>query len=278
VLVTASEPPPNCGECCIWNFNLKKCVSIGCGICCDCINCECVPKLNGCQPCYKCVDCSCEPCSSYNCESCINGKCKVCNGDPNLICCDYGVCCNTKECYECGSIPGTCKNKCDPNTEFCCDGTCCTNGRCCIDGECRVECWKVKTVPKYDSEGCPDCVTCCVGDVTHIQSYDIWVLTSGSESGFCKNPSIENYTVGYDYQCTEDWDVSQILACAISAGITCSVTNIPGCISAILSTGVLCGHEGICGFVDDCIEGDQIHPKLDDIVDPNGDKGGMCHY
>jgi hypothetical protein len=36
--------------------------------------------------------------------------------------------------------------------------------------------------------------------------------------------------------------------------------------------------DGICAFVNGCIEGDKIHPKKDYIVDPNGDKGGTCHY
>jgi len=206
VLVTATAPPPDCGQCCYWSSTLKKCVSREtCGNCCNCVECSCVAKTPDPCPeksCYSCGEnCWCKyDCNPADCQTCDNaGSCVVCGGDPNLKCCGRGKCCDKSQCFKCGETPGTCEYQCDTNCEFCCDGTCCKNWQCCIDGECIDpicdNCHTVSIPTLYECQHYPydtECSTTeCIENVMH-------TITTCDYKGYdwpCPKSRCDNMTV-----------------------------------------------------------------------------------
>jgi len=116
-----------------------------------------------------------------------------------------------------------------------------------------------------------------MGHVTIIPSFQKW--EAATSTGWCNNPTIEDYPVGYCYQCTEEWNdhfencsEAAIIVCAIP----CMISRL-GCATCFAANYFTCAYpNGICEFINKCTEGVSIYPVEADIVDPNGDKGGTC--
>lgn len=266
------------------------------------IACECNPLCEGCQSCEAgvCVD---DPDLCIPCQNCEGGEC-VDDDDLCFGCqrCSIGYCedDNTKctgECHD-GCSGGTCvedPSKCN-DCQNCSGGDCvlkpglecdedsdCEPEEHCDDCECVCDnCWATEYVSRLD-ETCEECsgffTGGCVGFKKIRNGYAEWRSVGSGEGGWCKNPTRQK-TVGFIYECTEDWDVSKILACAIAAGPGCVaayyVGGAPGAWVCILTVWPLCAHEGICGFIDDCVAGDELTAIERQVIDEGEDWGDFC--
>jgi hypothetical protein len=226
-----------------------------------------------CPPCYywngsRCV---------WGCASgyfCCNYKCCK-NGNS---CCNNQTCCNTDNCYKCQG--SNCVSECDPDTQYCCGGTCCSNDNCCTNGQCLSTCWTPESVPA-SAEVCPDCsgfFTGCEGIIEVINGYSEWGSADSGEVGWCKNPT-KLETVGFLFECTEDWKVSQIVACAAESAAcayVCSSAPWWACVACLVYEGIDCALEGMCSFVEDCIPGDALQPVERQVIDTGADWGDSC--
>ncbi|MHB9069208.1 MAG: hypothetical protein ACYC54_02450 [Sedimentisphaerales bacterium] len=218
------------------------CVRNCSGSCCDSSCCSSAE-------CKSCTGGSCvSDCDPADCESCVGGSCEVCGGDPD---------------------------------KFCCNGSCCDNGKCCTSGSCVSACSKLNLVLAY-IEVCPACsgfFSGCEGIIQVRDSYYEWKSVEAGESGWCNNPT-KTETVGFLFECTEDWNVIHILACA-GASTTCYWACSGGpilCVACLLVAGDTCLDGGVCALVDSCVPGDTLSPVEKSVVDPAGDWGSGCYH
>lgn len=228
--------------------------------------------------CETAAACPCPPC--LPCHHLISGypscNCKS-DCDSGSECCNGG-CCYSNRCESC--IGGICKFCGGATNKFCCNGNCCTNGNCCENGSCTSTCYTFNEVEAY-SEECPDCsgfFAACEGMIQVRLGYWEWRDVGSGEGGWCKNPT-KTEIVGHLYECTEDWDVSKIIACA-SAGTVCGAgcaANIPLCVTCLIGVGAECLSEGLCSLVESCGPGDQLSDVERTVIDWEKDFGGFCY-
>lgn len=273
-----------------------------CDPCCeDCVNGRCVV-----DKCWRWWEsCCCGKCYGFETQYCCN--CKICEMEDyhgqccNNECCNDG-CCDDKTCYDpntkhcCIDEDGhTCNDNetccdgdcCDNLTQKCCDdiggdndGYCCSENQCCNNGECSNNCWTIENVPAY-AEVCPDCqplITGCEGIIEIRNGYYEWRPAGSGEGGWCKNPT-KPETVGFLFECTEDWDLDLLAVCSASVALcvyACE-THPYVCAACLVLQGAACVLEGgICTFVDTCTPVDAIQPVEKDVIDTGADWGGLC--
>lgn len=281
-------PPFDCGDCRTWNAETETCDwDCDTGYCCEddscvsscpgCKTCDgehCQDDNNECSTCKECDDGNCVLKSTSECDvdSDCTGPCH--NGCSSCSCVDDNSQCST--CQECDN--GDCVLK---STSECNVNSDCETEEHCENCKCECDsgsCWEVDTVSP-SSEVCEDCssfTSGCVGLVEIIPfSYQIWVEVAPGGYGYCKNPTkIE--TVGTLNECTEDWDVTQIVACAaesVLCGSLCSTTPWYVCVACLVLEGIDCALDGLCVFVEDCIPGDAVTYVDKNVVDFGGEFG-----
>lgn len=228
------------------------------------IACECIPACTGCQNCEEgvCVDRDylCNPCHYCYMGTCMpygdcGGGCPTCQSCVSCWCQCTWECCSDSDCEP------------EEHCELASCACVCDSGSC----------WNLQTVPRVD-EVCPDCsgfFTACEGMIEISNSYQIWVPIGSGGYGYCKHPT-KTETIGFLFECTEDWDVSEIIACAAGAGLCYYVCQVPPwqvCALCLVVEGAHCALDGICVFVEDCIPGDTIQEIEQDVVDWGADWG-----
>jgi hypothetical protein len=106
-------------------------------------------------------------------------------------------------------------------------------------------------------------------------SYTRWIVAT--TEGYCKDPK-KQVTVGHIYECTEDWNATQIIKCAaesVLCGHLCTSAPWWACVACLVLEGIDCALDGVCTFVEDCVRGDEIIPIERDVVDYEGDWGNF---
>jgi hypothetical protein len=237
-----------------------------CGYCQKCSGGACVDDDAGGNTDDVCV--GCKTCQSGTCED-DDGECNVCQecsgGDCILragLECDADADCETEEYCD----MATCSCKCDSGS-----------------------CWEPESVPA-SSEVCADCTSSegCAGTAQSILGYKKWVAVAPGHGGWCKHPT-KTETVGFLYDCTEDWDVWRIAECIGEAPICealCHLALDSGgnpyllglCAACLIFEGVSC-IDDVCGFIDECTQDpDSASPIQKSVVDYGADWGvwHMC--
>ena len=282
-------PPLQCPDCTYEHYG--ECVPYGdcwggCPSCESCVECycdciaECGCEGKTCPTCESCVACSCEctaecGCEGKTCSGCCT--CQNCSCEP-----DNGECGNCQECNancDCVKKAGAeCEDNsdCEPE-EYCCVWP--PNCECYCD---VGSCWEMRYFPALEEE-CDECegpLTHCVDIVEIRAAYTTWV--AATIEGYCKDPK-KQVTVGHMYQCKPDWDLGEIEQCVGHSMICHYICHaaihsghplaLAACALCLVDEAIACASGGICTFVEDCVQGDEVMPIERDVLDYQGDWG-----
>lgn len=289
--VCSGRPGEFCcnGSCCNL-LDCKICFEGNCMFYCEQENCEeCIDgecRVCGNREYEACCGGQCYNINTHGCcddktvydldgnECCHAGNGKVCNHWLDLFCCG-GDCWNWKTqecCWDAGYGYVIDKGKiccngqsCDPcECESCVDDVCVvcgdnSNQKCC-EGSCCDKVWTKRQVSATVSP-CSSCESVfgqplCYGTTTELESY--WTCDNVGvglgEHCECTNTW---QTVGRNYLCIINWDVSKMFWCAAHTGwcaFECAVSGFDPAACGNCLAGIDCcgGPCGICDFVKEC--------------------------